>query len=93
MGHAQSKFDMERNFGIRDATNRREKKSELKNEEKKEPKPRVPITPKYRSTKITKKVSKKLQKSIIEANKVVIIKPNPKTPNPKKILERRIWMP
>ena len=87
---------MEKDFGIRDSTTRRGKKSEIKKEvkeEKKEPKPRVPIIPKIKNSKKTKKVSKKPQRSIVEANKVVIVKPKVESPKPIERLRRSIWMP
>lgn len=92
MGHTQSKFNMERNFGIRDSTSMRGKKLEIKNEtniEKKERKPRVPITPKVKNSTKIKKV-KKHEKSIVEANKIVTVKVKALTPKPG---ERRFWMP
>ena len=96
MGHAQSKFNMEKEFGIRNSPSRRGKKAEIKKDtkvEKREPKPRVPITPKVKNSKRTKKVSKKPQRSIVEANKIVIVKPKAETPKPIERLRRSIWMP
>ena len=96
MGHAQSKFNMEKKFGIRDPTSRRGKKLENKKEpvvEKKEPKPRVPIIPKIKNSKKPKKPIKKPQRSIVEANKIIVVKPKAESPNPIERLQRLIWMP
>jgi len=83
---------MKRNFGIKDSTNRMGKKLEIKKDrsmEKKEPKPRVPIMPKIKNVTKNKK-AKKPQRSIVEANKVVMVKIKAST---SKNSERRFWMP